>query len=99
MTSMPLSYLKNILDQAKLDEITQESIEKESEAKAMEEKDEKEGKQGKEPVPSDKGMEKLPQETDRGKGTDLSVLRKKDKNSSTAPRRRKSGKLPESESK
>lgn len=83
MTSLPLSYLESILSQIKLDEITQESIEKEME------KDEKEGESRKDEVPPVKPVEELPQETDRGTGSDLSVLRKKDKNTSTAPRRRK----------
>ena len=91
MTSLPLSYLKSILDQAKLDEVTQEAIEKE-------EKDEKERESKEDSVSSDKGMEKLPQETDRGKGSDLSVLRKKDKTTSVPSRGRKRRKLPESES-
>lgn len=90
MTSMPLSYLKSILDQTKLDEITYES---------EMEKDEKEGKQGKEPVPSDERVETVQDADNRGKGSDLSVLRKENKTASTAPRRRKSGKLSKSESK
>lgn len=91
MTSMPLSYLKSILDQTKLDEITYES--------EMEKKDEKEGKQGKEPVPSDERVETVQDADNREKGSDLSVLRKENKTASTAPRRRKSGKLSKSESK
>ena len=91
MTSMPLSYLKNILDQTKLDEITYES--------EMEKKDEKEREREKKPVPPDERVETVQDETNRGKGSDLSVLRKKDKNTSTASRRRKPGKLSESESK
>jgi len=37
MTSMPLSYLKSILDQTKLDEITLETMEEESDRKAEDE--------------------------------------------------------------
>lgn len=37
MTSMPLSYLKSILDQTKLDEITLEAMEEESDRKAEDE--------------------------------------------------------------
>lgn len=37
MTSMPLSYLKSILDQTKLDEITLETMEEESDRKAKDE--------------------------------------------------------------
>lgn len=81
MTTMPLSILERMLSDIKLAEITQENIEKE--------KDEKEGKREKKPVPSDERVEELPQETDRGTGSDLSVLSKKDKNASTASRRRK----------
>ena len=90
MTSMPLSYLKSILDQTKLDEITYES---------EMEKDEKEGKREKEPVPSDERVEAVQEANNRGKGSDLPVLREEDKTASTASRRRKSGKLSKSESK
>ena len=90
---MPLSILEGMLNDRKLDEITYESI-------AMEmEKDEKEGKQGKEPVSPDKRVEDVQEANNRGKGSDLSVLRKDDKTASTAPRRRKFGKLSKSESK
>ena len=52
----------------------------------------------KERVQEDKGVEELQKETDRGKGTDLSMLREEDKNTSVSPCRRKGRKLPESES-
>lgn len=88
-TTLPLSILERMLNDIKLDEITQESLEK----------DEKEGKQGKEPVPSDERVEAVQKANNRGKGSDLSVLREEDKTASTAPRRRKSGKLSKPESK
>lgn len=91
--SLPLSYLESILSQIKLDEITQESIEKEME------KDEKEGESRKDEVPPDERVEAVQEANNRGTGSDLSVLRKKDKNTSAASRRRKPGKLPESKSK
>lgn len=93
MTTLPLSILERMLNDIKLDEITRESI-------AMEmEKDEKEWKQGKEPVPSDERVEAVQEANNRGKGSDLPVLREEDKTASTASRRRKSGKLSKSESK
>ena len=93
MTTLPLSILEGMLNDRKLDEITYESI-------AMEmEKDEKEGKQGKEPVPPDERVEAIPEANNRGKGSDMPVLRKKDKTASTASRRQKSGKLSKPESK
>lgn len=49
-------------------------------------------------VQEDKGVEELQKETNRGKGTDLSVLWEEDKDTSVPPRGRKRRKLPKSES-
>lgn len=79
-----------MLNDLKLSEITYESIKKEE--------DEKQRKSKKESVPADKGMEELPQETDRGTGSDLSELWEEDEASSVPPRRRKRRKLSKPES-
>ncbi len=69
---------------------------KQLEEVTIEDQEQREPKE--ESVPADKGMEKLPQETDRGTGSDLSELWEEDEASSMPPRRRKRRKLPESES-
>lgn len=79
-----------------------ESMKKKIEAdKQLEEvtiEDKEQRKSKKESVPADKGMEKLPQETDRGAGSDLSELWEEDEASSVPPRRRKRRKLSKPES-
>ena len=46
----------------------------------------------------DKGMERVPQENNRGEGTELPKLREEDKDTSTSPRRQQRRKLPKSKS-
>lgn len=46
----------------------------------------------------DKGMERVPEENNRGEGTELPKLREEDKDTSTSPRRQQRRKLPKSKS-
>lgn len=80
LTSLALGQMRQI----KLDEITEEDIEKSK------------GERGKKQVQKEQGVENVPEESDSGKGSEMPVLRKENKTSATAPRRRKRGKLPES---
>lgn len=79
-----------------------ESMKKKIEAdKKLEEvtiEDQEQRQSKEEPVQADKGVENLQKETNRGKGSDLSVLREEDETSSMPPRRRKRRKLSEPES-
>lgn len=76
MTSMPLSYLKSILDQTKLDEITYES--------EMEKKDEKEGESRKDEVPPVKPVEEPKKKNNTRKGKPVRGVRKENKGDSTS---------------
>lgn len=84
------SMKKKIEADRRLEEVTIEDHEQR--------KSENQGQSKEESVPADKGMEKLPQETDRGTGSDLSVLQEEDETSSVPPRGRKRRKLSKPES-
>lgn len=75
MTSMPLSYLKSILDQTKLDEITYES--------EMEE-DEKERESRKDEVPPVKPVEEPKKKNNTRKGKPVRGVRKENKGDSSS---------------
>lgn len=76
--SLPLSYLESILSQIKLDEITQESIEKEME------KDEKEGESRKDEVPPDERVEEPKKKNNTRKGKPVRGVRKENKGDSSS---------------